>query len=732
MIARVVFAVPLTFPFSYRVPENLAGRAVAGVRVLAPLGRRKRTGIIVGFEAEPPEPGFELKDIEAVLDAEPVFGAGLLTFVTLLAGDALSSAGELLMSSLPPKLKGRETALWRLTDKGREALAVGRDLTRLEKKAAGLLAGAPKRGYSARHIAQGLESRDAAGLLTRMKAKGLVGTVEKTGVSRARKAAAPVSEPEVTKQLGLAFGASGSGDALSTVETGVAEGSFAFHYIMGRAGTLEKAYQRLLDRASAAGRASLVLTGEAERAEELAGRLSERSGTRPVVFHGRMTPREREEAWRAASTEGPKVVVGTRSAVLQPLEDLGLIVVDGEDDEAHSQAESPSYDARRAALIRARTAGIPLVFSSSRPTVEAFHEASEYVALIDLDDAQAAGGAASIVGRPPAGAGRVISSELAGLVREALAGPKGKAVLFINRRGLAASLVCPSCGFMVRCRRCGIPLVPHRRRNGVRLLCHYCNAEEKLSESCPQCGRRLEISRNPGIQALEEELKAVFGGVPVARFDADTASDQDRRRRLLDDFARGRTRLMVGTSLLAGRVPVGGVGLAAVIGPERILAAADYRAGWNAFRTVTAMLDPFRDSPGTKLAVQTTLPAHFSIETAARGDGRAFYRRELEYRKLLGYPPFAAMAEVGLSGRDIRALARRSRAFAEAVKREAPGVEALGPVLLPPGSVRGSSGVQFILKAGRREDLAGPLGRLLLSAGPGSRVTFSHSLVWKG
>lgn len=723
MIVRVSFPIPHAGPFSYRVPEGLEGRALPGCRVSAPLGRRKQTGFIVGVDDGPLDPAFKLKDIEAVLDDGPVFPAWFFAFVSRVGGDFLSSTGELLMNALPPGLKARRKELVVLTAAGREAPV--KDLSPLEKKVVVLLAKAPK-GYAARHISRELEGREVSSLLSRMREKGLISVEEKAAPVRRKAREVPVTAPGGEDQMSLSFDAGQAGDSLGAIETLIAEKVFGSFYLFGRRAALGKAYVSLLGKATVGEGTALLITAEAERAETLKASLDKVPGLETVLFHGRMTLREKEEAWSVISSGRAGVIVGTRSSVFLPFDGLRLIIVDDEDDDAHCQAESPSYDARRAALARARQEGLPVVFGSPCPTVEAFMEAGRTGTLISLDRGGETGAGVSIVGRP-AGSGRLISPELAGAMDDVLR--KGKKVaLFFNRRGYASSLTCPSCGYVVRCGHCDIPFVLHRSKDGVKLVCHYCNRTERPPAVCPRCRGRLDVGKGPGIQAIEEELRSLFADRPVARFDADSASTPGRRERILADFARGRTSILLGTRLLAGRTPLDDVGLAGVMAPERMLETADYRASWNAFRDVFTMLEPFRGLPGSRLMVQTSLPAHYSVEAAAFGDYDAFYRTEIEYRRLMNYPPFVSLAEVRIYGRDLRVLAGKSRDFGRMARASADSLEVLGPVLLPPGQVKGLSGVQFVLKAAERSTIAGFLKKALPMFQGRKTVLFSHSL----
>jgi primosomal protein N' (replication factor Y) len=303
---------------------------------------------------------------------------------------------------------------------------------------------------------------------------------------------------------------------------------------------------------------------------------------------------------------------------------------------------------------------------------------------------------------------------------------RGKpAVLFLNRRGYAAQISCAKCGGVPRCPRCDIALVFHKAEGN--LVCHYCNYAVDVRNGCDGCGGEIVVRRGAGTQAVEEELARLFPGVRTERFDADTAGEPRERERLLTDLAKGRIPLLVATSLLLHQPGAPKAPFVAVLRPESILGFSDYRAGQKTFEAVSAMLDFRREEPGAEAVVQTVPPVHYAVAAAAAGDYRAFFDREIEFRRVMNYPPFTSLAEVLLQGRDVRTLGARSRELRAALEAHGPALEVLGPAFAPVARVRELSRVQFILKAADR----GTIDRALREALPKIRlkktVTFSYS-----
>jgi primosomal protein N' (replication factor Y) len=718
LFARVVFPLPLEQSFLYAVPEAFQAAAKPGVRVVAPLGARRRQGFIVAVTAEPPAEKVKVKELLQVIDDRPFRDERFLAFAGRLSAEFRSSWGEILQTALPPALAGKTRSVVKLTPAGKEALAAG-GLGPKARLLAEALASAPK-GRSPLFLRRKTAGADVAGLVARMEKAGFV-TVERTFAPPG--GFSPLSRRGGAVQLGLAFpdAARGSG-LLAPVEAAVAHGGSGAWYLFGAEPRRGAALRALVRRAIGTGGRVLYLHPEAAPTESLAAGFRADYGRKAVIFHGRMTDRQREEAWRALRSGRTALVSGSRSALFLEPGALRLVAVDDEQEESYVQAESPSYDARRGAWLRARTEGAVAVFSSSRPTVEAFAEAGERGVLIDLGS-EPRRTAVSIV--PHAGDAPIVSRELERRLRASLDRDE-PAALFLNRRGYAAQIVCSRCGTPPRCPRCDIALVYHKAEN--RLLCHYCGFAVEAGRACARCGGRLAVRRGAGTQAVEEELGRIFPKARVARFDADTAAKPEERERLLAEIAKGRVPLLVGTQLLARQPGLPKLGFAAVLRPEQMLGFSDYRAGQKTYEAVSAMLDTVRDAPDAEAVIQTAGPPHFAIAAAAAGDYRAFFDKEIELRRALNYPPFASLAEIVLQGRDVRALGARSRELRRLLLQHGPGLEVLGPAFAPVAKVRGLTRVQFILKAAGRPAIDQALDDVLPKVRLKRSIAFSYSL----
>jgi primosomal protein N' (replication factor Y) len=717
IFVEVVFPLPLEQSFTYEVPERLRDKAKPGCRVLAPLGGRKQSGFIVSAGSAPAKAGLRVKEILEVLDDRPSWSGRFLSFTRALSFEYHSSWGEMLQASLPPSLALKTRVTVALTDLGRGSMERGRPGPR-ERALMALLAEAP-RGRSPLYLQRKAGFKGVPSLIARLARKGFVAVTE--APVRPPRAPKPGPEP-ASLQLRLDFpGSAGPAGALGRVEKAIDDAGFASFYLYGSRPSLQAAYAGLVRRAASGPGKALFLVPEVALTREFARGIQANLGRPAAVFHGRMTEKQKEVAWRDLRSGHTALVAGTRSALFLDTDPLRLIVVDDEHEESFFQAESPAFDARRGAWLRARSEGAVVLFGSPRPSVEGYYGAARRGSLIEL-------------GRPPAGPGiswvahgseaPLVSRQLELKIRESLKRDE-PVILFLNRRGYAASLVCETCGRVPRCGRCDIPLVYHKKEE--RLVCHYCNASVRAGTACPVCGGRLTSRRGAGTQALEEEIKALFPRLPVARLDADSGGVLEEREKIMRGFANGRIPILVGTQLLAHQPGVPRVRLVGILSPETLLGFSDYSAGQKTYQTVSRMMEFCEAGAGSEAVIQTPEPVHFSIRAAAAGDFPAFYEREIEFRRVMNYPPLTALAEITLLGRDMRAVAAGSRELRSLLRRYEPGLEVLGPALASAARIREMSGVQLILKSARRETIDRALEETLPRIRQKKNVVFSYA-----
>jgi primosomal protein N' (replication factor Y) len=693
VFAEVVFPLPVDRSFQYRVPEILLPVIRPGCRVAAPFGRRMLTGFVVAVVEGPPAGGFELKDIHEVLDKTPSFSADFLRFTKKLSARSFTPWGEILAAALPLTLVPRDRKKVSWTPAGREALEKG-TLKKRERKLASFLP--PGKALSPAFLAKKMGVKSLSSLLARLETKGVLAV--RTVPSGPGKKASAAGSGGTARQLELDF-ARAAPSATDAVERRIVEGGSGSFYLFGSREAREAAYARLVRRSFGACGRVVYLAPEIGLGEAALVRMKEVLGSPAAVLHSRLSKTRREDEWRKLAEGRADAVVGPRSALLAPLPGLRLIIVDEESDESYTQQEGQLYDAVKGARLRAEEEKAVVVFGSSWPSVEAYHEARIKETLITLESERRKFKCSILDDRAEKTA---LSSVLKQKIGDRIA-CGDPIVLFVNRRGYAPLVLCQRCGYSPRCRRCDIALSYHKKDN--IWACHYCGAAMPASRKCPECGGTLVERRAKGIEAVEEELRNVFPRVNMVCFDSDAAGRESDRERIVRDFRKGRIPVLLGTRLLAYRTDVPRVRLAGIISPEALLGLSDYRASQKVSGLITQMISFVEDDERAEAVIQTSCPSDLSIRAAAEGDYPAFYEAEIKARRLLSYPPFTHLAEVLLRGANLRSLARKSREFAARLKGCEGEIEVLGPALASVSRVRGLYQVQVILKARDWDDL---------------------------
>jgi primosomal protein N' (replication factor Y) (superfamily II helicase) len=484
-------------------------------------------------------------------------------------------------------------------------------------------------------------------------------------------------------------------------------GSFLLHGETGSGKT--EVYLQACAEALARGRSAIVLVPEIALTPQTVGRFRARFGDRVALLHSGLTEAaRRDERQRVLSGEAP-VVVGARSAVFAPVRDLGLICVDEEQDPSYKQESDPRYDARTVAAKRAALEGAVALFGSATPRPESW----ERLERIEL-------GGRLVGSLPPVEvvdlrreAGYPLSAPLLEQLG-ALADAGGKAILLLNRRGIAPALHCRACGATIRCPHCDVSLVLH---GDGSLRCHHCGQGEAAPAACPACGSPELARIGAGTQRLERELAKRLPELELVRLDADTVDRPEALSEALRRFEAADRAVLLGTQMVAKGHHFAGVALAAVVDADTGLAMPDFRAEERTFQLVTQLAGRSgRDAPG-RVVVQTFQPDARPIVLAARHDVRRFLADELERRRELGYPPFRHLVRIVVSGTGSHPATALSE-LRDELERSAEA-ELLGPA--PLLRLRGRERAQLVAKTDQPGAFAAAAARLLGAAAPAMR-----------
>ncbi|MFL5954146.1 MAG: primosomal protein N' [Gaiellaceae bacterium] len=452
---------------------------------------------------------------------------------------------------------------------------------------------------------------------------------------------------------------------------------------------------------------SIVLVPEIALAPQTVGRVRQRFGDRVAILHSALTEAERrDERERIASGEA-RIVVGARSAIFAPIRGLGLIVVDEEHDPSYKQDSDPRYDARTVAVKRASLEGAVAVFGSATPRPESWAalERLELGGRIGAD-------------LPPVRvidlrreAGYPLSAPLLRELR-GVAENRGKAILLLNRRGVAPALHCRACGTTVRCPNCDVSLVLH---GDASLRCHHCGHATGAPSTCPACGSPDLARLGAGTQKLERELERELPELELIRLDADAVAKPEQLAESLARFRDAEGAVLLGTQMVAKGHHFAGVELAAVIDADTGLAMPDFRAEERTFQMITQLAGRSgRDAPG-RVLVQTFQPDARPVAHAARHDVGRFLTEELERRRALDYPPYSHLVRIVVSGPELEPVVRALEELKAGIKN----AELLGPA--PLLRLRGKHRAQLVAKTEHPRRIASQAARLLSAAAPAMR-----------
>lgn len=376
------------------------------------------------------------------------------------------------------------------------------------------------------------------------------------------------------------------------------------------------------------------------RVQNFLARLPEQP--RLGLWHGRLTPEERRRIWKDLQENRIRVLVGTRSAVLMPLSDVGLIVVDEEQDASYKQEDSIRYDVREVALERARISNALVIQGSATPSLESLHFVEEGRAKCYRLPERVGGSSLPKLFLVDLNQESQYSQTISELLKLKIAKRlerKEQILLFINRRGFAQSVVCSACGYIPKCPSCGVPLVWHKAEKSY--CCHFCNVSVPEMERCPKCHRRTMKGRGRGTEKVEQLISMLFPQARWVRTDSDTVGRSTELRTILKDFHAGKYDILIGTQMIAKGLDFPNVTLVGVLDADLALYRQDFRSAEHTFQ----MLNQVAGRAGRRgklgeVVIQTRQPENFAIQMALKGNDTEFYQQELSVRKFFGYPPY--------------------------------------------------------------------------------------------
>jgi len=750
---EVALPLPLQTTFTYRVPEG--GELPArGMRVLVPFGTRRVIGLVTGPATAVPE---AMKDVVEVLDEVPLAPLPLLDLAAWMSEHYLAPPGECYRLVLPPagvrasravarlsraeepsadpvvsalragplplstlaKRMGRDPTarLAKLRREGR--VEIEQDLARpgfRQMRVAALTGAASTLAPRGRAQAEVLGRLTAAGgrapvpeiLRDRPSLRGALDRLVEQG-------AVTIEEERAVRSPEMLEGPARLRPEATPDQAGVLEpllsalgGGFAPFLLQGVTGSGKtEVYFRAIEQTLEQGRSALLLVPEIALTPLLVRAAVGRLGKVVSVLHSELSVGERHDQWWRLREGDARVAIGARSAVFAPLTEVGLVIVDEEHEAAYKQDESPRYHGRDVAVMRARLEGAVALLGSATPSLESNHNAlaGKYRRLVLPRRIGSQGMArVDVVDRRQvlkAGADPILTPPLREALAERLA-RKEQALLLLNRRGYATSLLCRECGMQAMCPNCSVALTLHK--GGRVALCHYCAYETPAPRACGSCkGEYLRLT-GYGTEKVLEAVRAALPDARVERLDRDLAARRGAVARVLASFEAGETDILVGTQMIAKGHDFPRVTLVGVVDADVGLGLPDFRAAERTFQLLTQVAGRAgrADLPG-EVILQSHLPDHYALELACAQDYDAFFAREMEFRRTMAYPPAAALVNLVLRARDSTEGAEAADAIAARLRAQGSGhFRVLGPAFAPLARLRQEHRFQILLK-GRRK-----------------------------
>ena len=668
--------------FQYRIPDHLKELVKPGVQVNIPFGKgnTERKGIVVGLSKETdydPEKMKELLDVET--GAVPI-RTQMICLAFWMKDRYSTTMNQALKTVLPVKAKvmpREERVIVSLKPKNEiETLLIEAEKKKyrarirlyralLENGELPLKLTSEKLGITAAML-KPLVEKEIVDLKTVKKEPGAGNRFPETG---------PVALNQEQK------------NAAETVIRDYDSGQRNTYLLYGITGSGKtEVYMELIDYVLRKGRQAIVLIPEISLTYQTVMRFYRRFGNRVGIMNSRLSAGERYEQSERAANGEIDIMIGPRSALFTPFPDLGLIIIDEEHEGAYKSETAPRYDAREVAKVRADMSRAAVVLGSATPSVESYYlaEQGEYklltltkrakensrlagVHIVDLREELAEGNRS------------IFSRRLKWLIEDRLAN-RQQVMLFMNRRGYAGFVSCRSCGKAMKCPHCDVSLTYHK--NG-RLKCHYCGFERPLPDRCPSCGSPFIAPFGTGTQKLEEFTKREFPKARILRMDADTTAKKGAHEEILATFAEGGADILIGTQMIVKGHDFANVTLVGVMAADLSLYAPDYKSAERTFELLTqASGRAGRGELQGDVVIQTYAPDHYAVSSAAEQDYLQFYRQELLYRKMMGYPPLVRLLTIGLSSKREADVIRASEDMKRVILREyaLDGLKVIGPV----------------------------------------------------
>ncbi|MBP8969502.1 MAG: primosomal protein N' [Lachnospiraceae bacterium] len=673
----------LDIPFTYRIPERLSGIICVGSRVRIPFGKgdSEKKGYVTAIKDTADYDDSKIKDILGLVDGsisaeERSFE--IAAFIKDTYGGTLSQA---LKAVIPVKSKVKAV----------EHKTLVRKMSADELKSLADEAFRQKRSAKERLLRALIEDeRIPVSFITKqLNVSGqTVNSIIKSGAatleSDTEYRKPTVSEIKNSRNLSLNPEQQVIVDTIGEdIDNGKA-GKYLIHGVTGSGKT--EVYLRLAEKTVLLGKQVIFLIPEIALTYQTLARFYSKFGDRVSVLNSSMSNGEKYDQCERAKAGDIDIIIGPRSALFTPFNDIGLIIMDEEHEPSYKSENTPKYHAREVAARLCELSGAALVMGSATPSLESYYEAEKgNIRLFELKE-RATGGSLptteiiDLRAELSSGNRSMFSRRLKSLMDEAIRSGD-QIMLFLNRRGFSGQLSCRECGKVIKCPHCDVPMSVH---TGSKLICHYCGETAPKPSVCPSCGSKYLAAIKAGTEAVEERINKMYPGVKTLRMDKDTTSAKGSYDRILSSFAEGEAQILIGTQMIVKGHDFPNVTLVGILAADLSLGVPDYRASERTFQLLTQACGRAGrgEKPGYSI-IQTYQPEAYAILTSAAQDYKKFYEEEMAYRETAGYPPAVHMLAVQLFGTDEKKTSNLALELSNVIKSNGTS-RILGPA---PGNI---------------------------------------------
>lgn len=642
--------------FQYAIPERLAGQIEVGMQVSVPFGNgnRKITGYVIELTDRPQIAVTRIKEIDSIVEGRVKAETRLIRLAAWIRHNYGSTMNQALKTVIPIKesVKAKEKKMVRLIISREEALEKLQEFTRKSNHARVRL-------LSALLDDEMIEYSLITGKLNvtgqTIKSFEKMGIIEIEVTEYYRNPVKVRPEAEIRNILNPV-----QKHVVDTILDDYRAGIRDTYLIFGVTGSGKtEVYMNVIEDVIAQGRQVIMLIPEISLTYQTVVRFYRRFGDRVSIMNSRLSKGERYDQFRRALNGDIDIMIGPRSALFTPFENIGLIVIDEEHEGAYKSETSPRYHARKTAIEIAKDSNASVILGSATPSVDSYYHAlkGEYK-LLELKNRARSSSLPDVYVEDlreelKAGNRSIFSYRLQKMIQDRLE-HKQQIMLFLNKRGYAGFISCRSCGHVMKCPHCDVSLTAHK--NG-KLVCHYCGYEEPMVHKCPSCGSKYISGFRAGTQQVEEIVHKMYPQAKVLRMDMDTTAAKGSHEKILAAFANHEADILIGTQMIVKGHDFPNVTLVGILAADMSLYSSDYRASERTFQLLTqAAGRAGRGDLKGEVVIQTYTPDHYSIVTAQHQDYTGFFEQEIQYRTLLNYPPVSNLLLVKLSSKDEKAL----------------------------------------------------------------------------